>query len=391
MAAIAFAVAWTRRAPQPPPVVRFDVPAPDGSTAIGPPAVSPDGRLIAFTATGSSGRNQVWVRALDAAQPRALSGTEGARRSVFWSPDSRFVAYVGEGKLRKVDVAGGPPQTICDTPTGSDGTWNSEGTILFDGRAEDPIWRVPAAGGIAKPLVASDPKKKVAGVGWPEFLPDGRHYLYVVYGDTVEERTVNVGTLDGAETRVVLKTQSRAVYAEPGYLLYVRERTLVAQPFDPRTFELTGEALPVSEGLGVDALGLATFSASRTGVLIFRAGELGLNQLLWVDRAGKESPLFDKPGEYGDAWVSPDGKRLAYDLGESGGRTDIWLRDLARGVSSRFTFDPANENGPIWSPDGRRVAFTSQAKGAGDLYRKGRVRHTSARSPLRQRGREVRV
>ena len=368
IAATAFAVAWVRRAPQSPPVVRFDVPAPDGSTAIGPPAISPDGRLIAFTAVGASGRNQVWVRPLDAVQPRALSGTEGARRSVFWSPDSRFIAYAGEGKLRKVDVSGGPPQTICDAPFGSDGTWNSDGTILFDGRSQDPIWRVPAAGGIARPLLVADPKKKVAGVGWPEFLPDGRHFLYVVYGDSPEERTVNVGTLDSAESKVVLKTQSRAVYAEPGFLLYVRERTLVAHPFDARTFELTGEAVPVSEGLGVDALGLATFSASRTGVLIFRAGELGLNQLLWLDRAGKESPPFDRPGEYGGAWLSPDGQRLAYELSEAGGRADIWIRDLARGVSSRFTFDPADESNPIWSPDGRRVVFTSQAKGAGDLY-----------------------
>ena len=361
-------VAWARRAPQPPPVVRFDMAPPEGTTSIGPPAVSPDGRLVAFSATGPSGRNQIWVRALDSAQPRALAGTEGVRRSIFWSPDSRYIAYMESGKLKKIDVSGGPPQTICDAPTGSDGTWGIDGTILFDGRGEDPIWRVPAAGGVAQPIVSTNAEKKVTGIGWPEFLSDGRHYLYVRYGATSEDRTVNIGTLDSPDSTVLMKAQSRVAYAEPGYLLYVRERTLVAQPFDPRTLKLAGEAVPISEGLGVDTLGLATFSASRTGVLVFRAGEIGQNQLVWVDRAGKESPLLDRPAEYGDAWLSPDGTRLAYDVSDPGGRADIWIRDLVRGVNSRFTFDPVTENDPIWSHDGRRIVFTTQAHGPGDLH-----------------------
>ena len=192
--------------------------------------------------------------------------------------------------------------------------------------------------------------------------------MYVSYGTTADDRSVRVGTLDGKDSKVLLKTRSRVVYAAPGYLLYVREQTLVAHPFDPRTLELTGEPVPVSEGLGVDTLGLATFSVSRTGVLVYRGGEVGQNRVEWVDRTGKESPLFDKPADYGDMSISPDGNRIAYDIAESGGRPDVWIRDLLRGVNTRFTFDPARDSTPMWSPDGRRVVFTSDSKGVADLY-----------------------
>jgi len=160
------------------------------------------------------------------------------------------------------------------------------------------------------------------------------------------------------------------VYAEPGYLLYVRDQTLVAQRFNPRSYTVEGEPIPVGEGLGVDSVGLASFSVSRNGVLAFRAGEQQGRLLLWVDRAGKESPASDTEGDYNDFAVSPDGKRLAFDSTGSQGRGDLWIRDLTRGVTSRFTFDPADETAPLWSPDGRGIVYTSRAKGPGDLYLK---------------------
>ena len=235
LAAIGFGVAWMRRAPEPPALIRFPLPTPEGLSAPSPPVVSPDGRTIAFAATDVNGKRLIWVRAFNALEPRPLNGTEGVLRP-FWSPDSRFVAFVASGKLKRVDIAGGPPQTVCEAPTGADGAWSTADVILFDGRGTDPIWSVPAAGGVAKVEVAADPATGRVTSGWPEFLPDGRHYLFMSYGAD-DAQTVMIGTLESKDATALFKTTSRVLYAEPGYLLYVREQTLVAQPFDARSLE----------------------------------------------------------------------------------------------------------------------------------------------------------
>ncbi len=362
--AIAFGVAWARRAPEPPALIRFPLAMPSGLSNPSPPVASPDGRKIAFAADGD-GKRLIWIRALESLDARPLPGTDGVLRP-FWSPDSRFLAFFAGGKLKKVDISGGPPQTICDAPNGADGSWSPEGAILFDGRGNDPIWRVPAAGGVAKVEIGVNEKAGVFGVGWPEFLPDGKRFLYMVIGENPQDQMLTAGTLDSKDVKPLFKTTSRVMYAEPGYLLFVRERTLVAQKFDVDSLSIEGEAIPLGEGLGVDDVGLASFSVSRNGLLVFRAGELQGRRLVWIDRSGKETPAIDAIGEYRDASLSPDGKRLVYDA-ISGDRSDLWIRDLTRGVSSRFTFDPAADVNPQWSPDGRRVAFTSRAKGPGDL------------------------
>ena len=368
LAAIGFAVAWARRAPAPMPVARFIVPNPDGLTAAGPPAVSPDGRVIAFDAADSTGKRQIWVRPLDTLEARPLPSTEGALRPI-WSPDSRFVAFVADGKLRKVPLSGGPAQTICDAPTGADGTWNSDGVILFDGQSSDPIWRVEASGGIAKIEVGLDPATGITSVGWPEFLPDGRHFLFMSGPAGGDNQALMVRALGSTESKELFKTTSRVVYSPPGYLVYVREETLVAQPFDAAKRELTGEPIPVGEGLGVNNVGGASFSLSTTGVLAYRAGETQGRRLVWMDRNGKESPALDETRDYTDTWISPDGNRLAFDVAEGGGKGDIWIRDLTRGITSRFTFDAEREFAPVWSPDGRRIAYSKQDK-TWDLYAK---------------------
>ena len=364
--AAGFAVAWAKRAPEPPPIVRFALQTAEGMTTPTTPEVSPDGRNVVFAATDKDGRRQIWIRALDALDARPLTEADANSRP-FWSPDGRSIAFMIEGKLRKMEIAGGAPQTICDAPTGSDGSWSTNGTILFDGRGSDPIWRVPAAGGVAKIEVAADPKTNAAP-GWPMFLPDGEHFLYTLVGAT--DQQVVVGTLDSHDVKQLVKTTSRVVYSESGHLLYVRENTLVAQRFNPQSLTLDGEAVPVGEGLGVDSVGLASFSVSRTGVLAFRAGELQGRRLVWFDRSGKETPALAEVGDYRDTWFSPDGKRLVFSNSTPSSPGDIWIRDLARGVSTRFTFDPAVEIDPIWSPDGRQIVFMSRAKGAGDLYMK---------------------
>jgi eukaryotic-like serine/threonine-protein kinase len=367
LTAVGFAAAWMRRAPEPPELIKFPLPIPEGLSNPSTPEVSPDGRTIAFAAVNRDGVSQIWVRPMDALEAHPLGGTEGAIR-LFWSPDSRQVAFMSGGKLKKADISGGPPQTICDAPRGSDGSWGSEGVILFDGRATDPIWRVPAVGGVAKVEVPSDPKNDVSSTGWPVFLPGGKRYLYMSYGNDQSDQTLMLGTLDSKDRKVVFKTTSRVLYAPPGYLLFVRENTLVAQKFDASTASVEGEAVPIGEGLGVDTVGLASFSVSRTGVLAYRAGDAEGHRLVWFDRAGKESPAIDALADYGDSSLSPDGKLLAFDATLNSTSLDIWIRDLARGVTQRFTFDPAAERIPLWSPDGRRIVFTSSAKGPGDLY-----------------------
>jgi Tol biopolymer transport system component len=184
----------------------------------------------------------------------------------------------------------------------------------------------------------------------------------VVYGQSAEDRRLMVKSLGANDSREVLKTGSLVHYAPPGYLLYVREQTLVAQPFDTRSLQISGEPIPLGEGLGVNDLGLASFTISDTGVLAYRAGLSEGRQLLWFDRSGKETSALEEPGSYRDAWLSPDGKRLAFDMSKGAGGDDIWIRDVARGVSSRFTFDAADETDPVWSPDGRSLVFSAQRK-----------------------------
>jgi hypothetical protein len=314
-----------------------------------------------FAAT-ANGVRQLYLRAMDAIEVRPMPGTEGVYRP-FWSPDSRFVGFIAAGKMKKVDIGGGPPQVICDAGNG-DGSWSPSGVILFDGTNTDPMRQVSASGGVPRPVVLDEGKNEgTPGAGWPEFLPDGTHFLYsLVHGTGL---TLKVGVLGSTTSKTLFTTTTRVAFSLPGYLLYVRDRTLVAQKFNPESLAVEGDAVPLGEGLGTDSVGLASFSVSRTGVLAYRGGELSGARLVWFDRFGKETPLFDAPGDYHDTSFSPDRTRMVYDLGD-----DLWMRDLQRGVSSRFTFGPASNVDPVWSPDGRRIVYSSREKGPGDLYAK---------------------
>jgi Tol biopolymer transport system component len=367
LAALGLGVGFWRRAPKAPRTIRFEIATPPEVTSIDMPRISPDGQTLAFNATDTSGKTRIWVRSLHELAPRPLEGTEGTSRP-FWSPDGRFLAFFAEGKLKKIEASGGPAQKICDAPSGSDGTWSPVGVILFDGRGNDPILRVSATGGVAAPIVKAEPSRKETTVGWPDFLPDGEHFLYMATGEKAEDNAYRIGSLDSKETTQLMPAQTLITYAPPGHVLFVRDKTLVAQAFDAKSGKTQGEPIPLAEHIGTDSVGLARFSVSREGTLVYRTGESG-NRLLWVDRSGREMDSLGDPGEYHNPVFSPAGDRLAFDLTDPrSGRSDIWIRDLARGVNTRLTFGPPGSDAysPLWSPDGKRIAFSRD----NDLYEK---------------------
>ena len=371
-AALAFATAaltvgFVRRAPEAPQLVRFDIAQPAALAQMGAPKISPDGSQIAFVGTDVSGKNQIWLRALAALEARPLAGTEGVAATVrpFWSPDSRHLAYFVGGKLMKIPVDGGPPQKICDTTINAgDGSWNEEGVILFDGSASDPIHRVEAAGGVPRVERASGTAERVYEVAWPQFLPGSNRYLYIAFGGKAEENGVWLANLDGGEPKKVVDGLSRVELAPPDSLLFVRESTLVAQRFDESNAKLVGEPVPIAEGLGVSNVGLADFSASRNDVLVYRAGSTESDRLSWHDLEGAALTSAPDPDAGRNPAFSPDGRWLAVDRND-GKNSDVWLRDLKRGVSSRFTTDPKNEFAPLFTPDGKSVVFSRDEGEAG--------------------------
>jgi len=363
LAAVAI-VAASRKPPTERPVTRFHIAADPRLASMTWPRISPDGRTLAFLGRDANGKTAIWVRPLDAFAPYPLQDTEGAAR-FFWSPDSKYVAYfVARSQLKKSPVAGGPAQLICEAAGGADGAWSVSGDILFDGRATDAIRRVSAAGGIAAQATHPDAAKGEAGHAWPYFLPDGQHFVFLAMSRRAGEKSmIHVGTLGKPGSKPITPTDSRAEYAN-GYLLYVLQGTLVARRFDPGTLEASGEPIPLVEHISIDVNATASFSASNEGVLTFSQGDAGTaSELVWLDRTGREVGKIGEPASYADFAISPDGGRLAYALADRAGAQDIWVRDLKRDVASRLTFDPTNEIWPVWSPDGRRIAYSSDRGG----------------------------
>jgi len=356
-------VAMTRKAPVR-PVMRFQIATDAKLASMSWPRISPDGSTLAFLGRDTAGKTSIWVRPLDGFAPYQLSDTEGASRP-FWSPDSRYVAFfIGRSQLKKAPVAGGPAQLICEADGGADGAWGSSGEILFDGRATDAIRRVSASGGAATQATHPDAAKGEAGHAWPFFLPDGKRYLFLAMSKRVGDKaTIHVGSLDKPGSTAITPSDSRAEYAN-GYLLYVLQGTLVARRFDPDKLAVSGEPIPLVEHVSVDANDTASFSVSTNGVMAFVQGEAAAtSELVWLDRSGKELGKIGEPGPYFDLALSPDGTRLAYGFAEKSGTQDIWVRDLKRDVASRLTFNPRNDMWPVWSPDGRRIAFCTDRDG----------------------------
>lgn len=361
----------TIRAPVAPPQrASFAFSVPDGA-----PVLSPDGKRLVFPATDASGTESLWLRPLDSLTSERLQGTEGAQFP-FWSPDSRYIAFFQSGKLMKMDASGGPPTLICNAPNGRGGAWSRNGVIVFAPRFVGGLSIVPSAGGTPTPIASAKVSGAISSDRWPVFLPDGRHFLYLG-GDPAAEGTpklgVYVGEIGSAEKRFLLQADSDALYAEPGYLLFLRGNTLMAQRFDAGNQELKGEAFPVAQDVGSPKqYGLGLFGVSQTGLLIYSPAEAGAapgsGQLVWMDEKGKQTAKIG-PAGVAIPQLSPNGKKVAYVV-TNRERENIWVLDLPRGVQTRISFGRGPNVYAIWSPDGAHVAYTSLVHGKYDILMK---------------------
>jgi eukaryotic-like serine/threonine-protein kinase len=385
-------VYFREKSPVPVPPMRFEIPLPEATTyTSGAVSLAPNGRSFAFIATGADGTDRLWIRALDTLEMRVLEGTEEASGYPVWSPDSRRLAFSAQDKLKKIEVSGGPPVTLCDTQIAWGGTWTRDDKIVFG--TVPGTMQVSGLGGPLTPITTG------GNTITPSFLPDGRHFVYWAGtgGSGVDNDGIHLGSLDGKlnqqQSGKLLPDYSAIAYSASsdssatGYLVFVRIfvrgspfGTLMAQPFDNRRLRLTDEAVPIAERVSV-----TSFSVSGPNVLVYASGEQAaatagspgdtMGQLTWFDRQGKSLGTVGDPGVYHTLALSPDGRRLAFDRidpqnSANSADRNIWLRDLARGVATRGTFDADWDSNPVWSPDGKHIVFASNRGGQFALYQK---------------------
>jgi eukaryotic-like serine/threonine-protein kinase len=362
-------LAWQRGRIVPAPPSAFAVLPPDGARFTADlmgQAISPDGRRIVFIAATSNDPQRLWLRALDSLTPRPLEGTEGAI-APFWSPDSRSIAFFADGKLKRLDLDGGSPQSLADAPFGLGGSWSQNGTIVFTPNLANPVFRMPAGGGTPVAVTRFDQRKGEFLHGAPSFLPDGNHFLFFAAS---LEPGIYVGSLDSLEVTRVLRSETNAVYAPPGHLLFVRGSTLIAQPFDAERLTVSGDPSRVFERVSrfINSVGVST---SANGTLLIRPAAAIQSELVWFNRLGARVSVAAPMGEYVEFALSPDESQIAFDRGDFSGQSpDVWLLDLRRGVTSRLTTNPGVDNVPLWSADGRTVAYASEHGSGLDIYQR---------------------
>ena len=326
-------------------------------------AISPDGRALVFAAAASGARPTLWLRSLDAMTAHSLPGTEGAD-SPFWSPDHRWIGYFADAKLKKIPASGGPSQVIAaKVPDNRGASWGPDDTILLS-RTTAGILRVSSFGGMVTPVTELDASRQEGSHRFPQFLPDGRHFLFQVRSSLADQAGVYAGSLDGKTKKLLIHGITTALYAPSGHVLFLDGDTLMGQAFDAERLELTGQAFLVQGGVGRSSAGAGSYSVSGTGTLAY-AGTLSTpGRLTWFDRGGTPSESIGSLGDNTDFRLSPDQTRLAVSLADpKSGFPDIWITDLTRGSSAPFTFGPSVNGSPVWAPDGARIIFRSTRTG----------------------------
>jgi Tol biopolymer transport system component/tRNA A-37 threonylcarbamoyl transferase component Bud32 len=344
---------------QPAARARFDITLPERLAIDWPdwPTISPNGERLAFTAR-SEGRRQLWVRQPDGSVA-PLPDTEGAAYA-FWSPDSRSIGFFAGGKLKKVDVTGGPVTVLSDGLSVGRGAWGRDGTILFVPRPNGPIHAVPDKGGVSRAVTEFSSSRGETSHQVFRFLPDGRHFLYAALGS---QSIVYAGSIDSGPAKEVLRGATAATFVPPNYLLFNRQQSLMAQSFDTTTLQLVGTPHTIASGIAGGA-----FSASDEGTLVYRAGASSATELVWVSRTGQRGASVGPAAHYQQVSLSPNGTRAAVQrIDTDTGNPDIWMIDTGTGISSRLTLSPALDADPAWSPDERRLAFTTFRTGTGTI------------------------
>ncbi len=354
------------------PIARFSLAVPEAATVnrnAGEVTISPDGRTIAFVGNDSSSVPHLWIRPIDSLTSRMLAGTAAAYLP-FWSPDSRFLAFFANGKLLRIPAAGGPVEDVCDAPSGRGGTWNRQGVIVFAPQSAGVLCQVSASGGEPVAITTLDSTRRETGHRFPQFLPDGRRFLFASFPSRHGNFDISVAELGSKGVRKLLTFAATPIYAAPGWLLFSRNGLLMAHRFDAAKLRLHGEPVPIG-----DATGYSTYdsepaaSASATGVLAFPDATLPNTEIAWFDLEGRRTGTVAMPeGHYDALRISPDGRRVAVERRNSAASSDIWIAEPERGVARRFVFEPGRNIAPVWSPDGDAIAYSSNRGGAAELF-----------------------
>ncbi len=364
---LAAAAMWWARTRPIPVAMYFNSTAPGSAAAL---SLSPDGRTLALVAySRQASKNMIWIQQIGGRSTTPLAGTEGAAYP-FWSPDGRALGFFAGGKLKTIDVTSGrAPQTLADAAFGRGGTWNKDGVILFTPNVWDGLYRVSASGGTPVQVSKPDPAQMQVSHRWPVFLPDGRHYLYLAcnFSGYLDKNFIVLGSLDSNETHQVVNASSNAIYAEPGYLLFWRDNALVAQRFDLRTASLSGEPHILNDAVQYfPQVNYAVFAASRDNLAAQTGGSMGgaPSQLTWFDRSGKQLGTVGPMALLANPKLSPDQRRVAVNQTDVDGRhVNPWIYETTNNVTTRLTFTNGLQEIPIWSPDGKRIAYFSNEEG----------------------------